>query len=72
MLCMILYWLMVVLAINTALKTARQNLQKYLPPLPPKADVNLKTGQIVYDDIMPWSLYTTLLLYARCLLLSFC
>jgi hypothetical protein len=31
--------------------------------LPPKSDVNLKTGQIVYDNILPWSLYSTLLLY---------
>ncbi len=33
----ILYLLMAVLAINTALKAARQNLQKYLPPPPPQS-----------------------------------
>jgi hypothetical protein len=27
--------------------------------------VNLKTGQSVYDNILPWSLYSTLLLYAK-------
>jgi hypothetical protein len=53
------------LAIHTALKTGRQNLQKYLQYLllSPKSDVNLKTGQNVYDNIVLWSLYCTLLLF---------
>jgi hypothetical protein len=54
---------MVVLAINTALKAARQIYKNVYILLPPKSDVNLKTGQSVDDNILPWSLYSTLLLY---------
>ncbi len=56
------------LAINTVLKSARKNLQKYLPPPSPKSDVNLKSGLSVDDNTLPWSLYSTLLLYAPGLL----
>jgi hypothetical protein len=55
---------MVVLSINTALKAFNAESTKiYTSSPPPKSDVNLKTGQIVDDTILPWSLYSTLLLY---------
>jgi hypothetical protein len=54
---------MVVLAINTALKLQDRIYKNIYLLLPPKSDVNLKTGQSVDDNILPWSLYSTLLLY---------
>jgi hypothetical protein len=44
------------------LKTARIYKNTYLLS-PHKSDVNLKTGQSVDEDILLWSLYSTLLLY---------
>ncbi len=60
MLWIILYLFIVQLSSNTALKNARLELQKYLAPPPPESDVNLKTGQSVNDNILLWSLYSTL------------
>jgi hypothetical protein len=57
MLCIILYLLIVVLAINTELKQQDRIYKNAYLLLPLESDVNLKTGQSVYDNILPWSLY---------------
>jgi hypothetical protein len=51
-------------ASNTALKLQERIYKNTFPLFPPNSGVNLKTGQSVDDNILPWSLHSTLLLYA--------
>jgi hypothetical protein len=64
-LCLILYLLIVVLAINTVSKLQDSVYKNAYLLFPPKSVVNLKTGQSVYDNILPWSLYSTCSLSSR-------
>jgi hypothetical protein len=61
---LLLYLLIIDNATNTALKLQERIYKNTFPLFPSNSDVNLKTGQSGDDNILPWSLHSTLLLCA--------